>query len=162
MSHDPFNGLRKFPLGSGKTGKSHSLPALEQAMAGKVSRLPISIRIVPAAMGKDPKRIEPLVPVDLVVDHSVQVDPSRQKGALDLNMKLEFQRRKRIAVDACLAGEAYHQPATTNPRNANTLAELVDMLPKSGEVSRSITLRRCCIGAWVSGSRPGSKACCLH
>ena len=153
MSHNPFNTLREFTLGSGQTAKFYSLPALEQAMVGKVSRLPISIRIVlesvlrncdgkklteehvrqlanwlpgaqrvdeipfvvarvvlqdftgvplladlaamrsmAAAMGKDPKRIEPLVPVDLVVDHSVQIDYFRQKGALDLNMKLEFQR----------------------------------------------------------------------
>ena len=134
MSHDPFSTLREFTLGSGKTGKFYSLPALEQAMVGKVSRLPLSIRIVlesvlrncdgkkvteehvrqlanwapgarrvdeipfvvarvvlqdftgvplladlaamrsvAAAMGKDPKRIEPLVPVDLVVDHSVMI-----------------------------------------------------------------------------------------
>ena len=43
-------------------------------------------------MGKDPKRIEPMVPVDLVVDHSVQIDHFREKKALDLNMKIEFQR----------------------------------------------------------------------
>ena len=43
-------------------------------------------------MGKDPKAIEPLVPVDLVVDHSVMVDHYGTKDALDLNMKLEFQR----------------------------------------------------------------------
>ncbi|HTN64934.1 MAG TPA: aconitate hydratase AcnA [Burkholderiaceae bacterium] len=43
-------------------------------------------------MGKDPKRIEPMVPVDLVVDHSVQIDHFREKKALDLNMKIEFER----------------------------------------------------------------------
>jgi aconitate hydratase len=43
-------------------------------------------------MGKDPKAIEPLVPVDLVCDHSIQVDNYGTKDALDLNMKLEFQR----------------------------------------------------------------------
>jgi len=51
-----------------------------------------AMRGVAARMGKNPKNIEPLVPVDLVVDHSVQVDYYRQKNALDLNMKLEFQR----------------------------------------------------------------------
>jgi hypothetical protein len=40
------------------------------------------------------RRIEPLVPVDLVVDHSVQVDHFGSKNALDLNMKLEFQRNR--------------------------------------------------------------------
>src|SRR5476649_1232317 len=51
-----------------------------------------AMRGVAEQMGKDPKSIEPLVPVDLVVDHSVQIDYFRQPNALDLNMKLEFQR----------------------------------------------------------------------
>jgi len=51
-----------------------------------------AMRNVADKMGKKPKKIEPLVPVDLVVDHSVQVDHFREKRALDLNMKLEFQR----------------------------------------------------------------------
>ncbi len=152
MSQDPFKTLRPFPLAGG-TGMLHSLPALEAAGVGKVSRLPVSIRIVlesvlrncdgkkvtsehdrqlanwePTAtrtdeipfvvarvvlqdftgvplladlaamrnvaqdMGKNPKVIEPLVPVDLVVDHSVMIDYYRRPDALDLNMKLEFKR----------------------------------------------------------------------
>ncbi|MCP3708501.1 aconitate hydratase AcnA [Paraburkholderia sp. CNPSo 3274] len=51
-----------------------------------------AMRGVAKQVGRDPKVIEPLVPVDLVVDHSVQIDYFRQKDALDLNMKLEFQR----------------------------------------------------------------------
>jgi aconitate hydratase len=51
-----------------------------------------AMRGVAERAGKNPKSIEPLVPVDLVVDHSVQIDYFRQKDALDLNMKLEFQR----------------------------------------------------------------------
>jgi len=51
-----------------------------------------AMRGVAEKMGKNPKNIEPLVPVDLVVDHSVQIDHFREKDALDLNMKLEFQR----------------------------------------------------------------------
>ncbi|HZM36862.1 MAG TPA: aconitate hydratase AcnA [Burkholderiales bacterium] len=53
-----------------------------------------AMRGVAAKMGKEPKLIEPLVPVDLVVDHSVQIDHYRQKDALDLNMKLEFKRNE--------------------------------------------------------------------
>ena len=53
-----------------------------------------AMRNVAAAMGRDPKTIEPLVPVDLVVDHSVMVDHYGTKNALDLNMKLEFQRNQ--------------------------------------------------------------------
>ena len=51
-----------------------------------------AMRGVADKMGKNPKLIEPLVPVDLVVDHSVQIDHYGSKGALDYNMKLEFQR----------------------------------------------------------------------
>ncbi|WP_349743017.1 aconitate hydratase AcnA [Roseateles cavernae] len=53
-----------------------------------------AMRNVAAAAGLDPKRIEPLVPVDLVVDHSVMIDHYGTKKALDLNMKLEFERNR--------------------------------------------------------------------
>jgi aconitate hydratase len=53
-----------------------------------------AMRSVAQKMGKDPKAIEPLVPVDLVVDHSVQIDHYGNKNALDLNMKLEFKRNE--------------------------------------------------------------------
>ena len=153
MKHSLFNSLQQFSTASGATGQYYSLPALEKAGVGKISRLPVSIRIVLesvlrncdgkkvteahvrqlanwgptaprtdeipfvvarvvlqdftgvpllcdlAAMrgvaqrtGKKPKVIEPLVPVDLVVDHSVQVDYYGTRNALDLNMKVEFQR----------------------------------------------------------------------
>ena len=51
-----------------------------------------AMRNVAAKMGINAKKIEPLVPVDLVVDHSVTIDHYREKKALDLNMKLEFSR----------------------------------------------------------------------
>jgi aconitate hydratase len=53
-----------------------------------------AMRSTAARLGQDPKKVEPLVPVDLVVDHSVMVDYFGKKGALDLNMKLEFQRNR--------------------------------------------------------------------
>jgi len=53
-----------------------------------------AMRNVAQTLGKDPKAIEPLVPVDLVVDHSVMVDHYGTPEALDLNMKLEFQRNR--------------------------------------------------------------------
>jgi aconitate hydratase len=53
-----------------------------------------AMRTVARQMGKDPKTIEPLVPVDLVVDHSVMIDHYGKKSSLDLNMKLEFQRNE--------------------------------------------------------------------
>ena len=53
-----------------------------------------AMRNVAVRTGKNPKKIEPLVPVDLVVDHSVQIDYFRRNDALDLNMKLEFSRNR--------------------------------------------------------------------
>src|SRR3990172_8489488 len=53
-----------------------------------------AMRSVAARTNNDPKVIEPLVPVDLVVDHSVMIDHFRTPNALELNMKLEFQRNQ--------------------------------------------------------------------
>jgi aconitate hydratase len=53
-----------------------------------------AMRNVAQDLGKNPKTIEPLVPVDLVVDHSVMIDYFGSKQALDLNMKLEFERNQ--------------------------------------------------------------------
>ncbi|MCK9201914.1 MAG: aconitate hydratase [Gallionella sp.] len=153
MSHNLFDSRKSFGLASGKQGAFYSLPALEAAGIGNISRLPVSIRIVlesvlrncdgkkvterhvrelanwkptaprteeipfvvarivlqdftgvplladlaamrdaAAAQGCDPKVIEPLVPVNLVVDHSVQVDYYNRPDALKLNMELEFER----------------------------------------------------------------------
>lgn len=150
---DAFKTLKDFKISDTKKGKFFSLPALEKNLGVKISRLPVSIRVVlesvlrncdgkkvteehvkqlanwaptasrvdeipfvvsrvvlqdftgvplladlaamrnvASAQGKNPKKIEPLVPVDLVVDHSVQIDHFREKKALDLNMKLEFSR----------------------------------------------------------------------
>src|SRR6185312_9251449 len=46
------------------------------------------------ALGADPKRANPLLPADLVIDHSVQVDHFGAKDAFDLNALLEFQRNR--------------------------------------------------------------------
>src|ERR1700686_3067065 len=153
--NDEFKTLQKFDAGSSREGFLHSLPALQEQGVGKISQLPISIRIVlesvlrncdgkkvrrkdvetlanwiakePAneeipfvvarivlqdftgvplvvdlaamrsavkRLGGDPKIIEPLVPVDLVVDHSVQVDFFGSAQALRLNLEMEFKRNR--------------------------------------------------------------------
>lgn len=145
--------IREFDAGNGKKARLFSLPELERAGYGKISRLPVSIRIVlesvlrnvdgkkisesnvrdlaawqpnaprvneipfivsrillqdytgvpllvdlaamrsaVARMGKNPEIIEPLVPVDLVIDHSVQIDYWGTEDALNKNMELEFKR----------------------------------------------------------------------
>jgi aconitate hydratase len=155
MTHNLFNTLQRFKTGSGKDAHFYSLPALEEAGIGGISKLPVSIRIVlesvlrnfdgarveernvhelaswkpkaertaeipfvvarvllqdftgvplgvdlaamrsaVAKLDKNPGIIEPLVPVDLVIDHSVQVDYSNRNDALQLNMKSEFERNE--------------------------------------------------------------------
>ncbi|GKS68276.1 aconitase [Nitrosomonas sp. PY1] len=153
MNHNLFNTLSELPNNKSSQLKYYSLPSLEKNGIGKISRLPVSIRIIlesvlrnydakkiteahvrqlanwqPNAvrtdeipfvvsrivlqdftgvpllvdlaamrsaavnLGKDPKLVEPLVPVDLVVDHSVQVDYYGTKTALSNNMEMEFSR----------------------------------------------------------------------
>ena len=153
MSHNLFDTRKTFTLSGNQQSALYSLPALEAAGVGNISRLPVSIRIVlesvlrncdgkkvteahvrqlanwkpnaartdeipfvvarivlqdftgvplladlaamrdaAAKIGKNPKIIEPLVPVNLVVDHSVQIDYFNQPDALKLNMEMEFER----------------------------------------------------------------------
>ena len=154
-AHNLFNTLQTFDLGNGKSGQFYSLPALEAAGVGPISKLPVSIRLVlesvlrncdgkkvseanvkelanwkaidertaeipfvvarivlqdftgvpllvdlaamrtaVAKLGKNPKIIEPLVPVDLVVDHSVQVDFAGAADSMARNLDLEFSRNR--------------------------------------------------------------------
>lgn len=53
-----------------------------------------SMRTAVSEMGKDPSMINPLVPVDLVIDHSIQVDYAGRDDAQELNEKVEFERNK--------------------------------------------------------------------
>ena len=53
-----------------------------------------AMRSTVSRLGRDAGMIEPLVPVDLVVDHSVQVDFSEVPNALQLNMEMEFKRNR--------------------------------------------------------------------
>jgi aconitate hydratase len=53
-----------------------------------------AMRTAMRRLGGDPKKINPLIPVDLVIDHSVQVDRFGSNDSLELNVALEFQRNK--------------------------------------------------------------------
>jgi aconitate hydratase len=53
-----------------------------------------ALRSAMKRMGGDPKKINPLIPVDLVIDHSVQVDAYASDSALSHNMQLEFERNR--------------------------------------------------------------------
>jgi hypothetical protein len=53
-----------------------------------------AMRSAVARLGGDPKKINPLVPVDLVIDHSVQVDHFGASDSLSLNLQVEFHRNR--------------------------------------------------------------------
>ncbi|MHB8573715.1 MAG: aconitate hydratase AcnA [Dehalococcoidia bacterium] len=53
-----------------------------------------AMRSAVARMGGDPEKINPLSPVDLVIDHSVQVDAFGSAGAFDENVEMEYGRNK--------------------------------------------------------------------
>ena len=53
-----------------------------------------AMRSAMSRLGGDPEKINPLIPVDLVIDHSVQVDQFGSAAALGLNVELEFKRNR--------------------------------------------------------------------
>ncbi|GEJ56873.1 aconitate hydratase [Anaeromyxobacter diazotrophicus] len=53
-----------------------------------------AMRSAMARLGQDPRRVEPRVPVDLVIDHSVQVDAFGSPDALERNVEMEFHRNR--------------------------------------------------------------------
>jgi len=53
-----------------------------------------AMRQAMVSMGGDPERVNPLLPVELVIDHSVQIDEAGHDKALGINTQLEYQRNK--------------------------------------------------------------------
>jgi aconitate hydratase len=99
-----------------------------------------SMRAAMKRLGGDPKRINPLVPVDLVVDHSVQVDVFGSKDALRRNAEIEFERnRERYEFlrwgQKAFAGFRVVPPATgiVHQVNLEYLAKGVLLHPEGGE-----------------------------
>ncbi|KAG9159735.1 hypothetical protein Leryth_007755 [Lithospermum erythrorhizon] len=66
-------------------------------------------------LGSDSNKINPLVPVDLVVDHSVQVDVARSENAVQANMELEFQRNKERFAFLKWGSKAFHNMLVVPP-----------------------------------------------
>lgn len=66
-------------------------------------------------LGGDSDKINPLVPVDLVIDHSVQVDVARSQNAVQLNMELEFQRNKERFGFLKWGSNAFHNMLVVPP-----------------------------------------------
>ncbi|KAL6544479.1 Acyl CoA oxidase [Orobanche minor] len=66
-------------------------------------------------LGSNPDKINPLVPVDLVIDHSVQVDVARSENALQANMDLEFKRNKERFAFLKWGSTAFHNMLVVPP-----------------------------------------------
>ncbi|XP_062184101.1 putative aconitate hydratase, cytoplasmic isoform X1 [Phragmites australis] len=67
-----------------------------------------AMRDMMAKLGCDPYKINPLIPVDAVIDHAVRVDVARSHDALDKNMELEFDRNKERFGFLKWASTAFH------------------------------------------------------
>ncbi|XP_022733432.1 aconitate hydratase, cytoplasmic-like isoform X2 [Durio zibethinus] len=74
-----------------------------------------SMRDAMKNLGNDPKKINPLVPVDLVIDHSVQVDVARSENAVQSNMELEFQRNRERFAFLKWGSSAFHNMLVVPP-----------------------------------------------
>ncbi|KAK7263524.1 hypothetical protein RJT34_31115 [Clitoria ternatea] len=66
-------------------------------------------------LGSDSNKINPLVPVDLVIDHSVQVDIARSENSVQANMELEFQRNKERFAFLKWGSTAFHNMLVVPP-----------------------------------------------
>ncbi|XP_072955826.1 aconitate hydratase, cytoplasmic [Typha angustifolia] len=66
-------------------------------------------------LGSDSNKINPLVPVDLVIDHSVQVDVARSENAVQANMELEFHRNKERFGFLKWGSKAFHNMLVVPP-----------------------------------------------
>ncbi|KAJ9170077.1 hypothetical protein P3X46_018211 [Hevea brasiliensis] len=74
-----------------------------------------SMRDAMSNLGGDSNKINPLVPVDLVIDHSVQVDVARSENAVQANMELEFQRNKERFAFLKWGSNAFHNMLVVPP-----------------------------------------------
>ena len=99
-----------------------------------------AMRDVINKLGKNTDSINPLVPVDLVIDHSVQVDHFREKNALLLNTKLEFERNQERYSFLRWAQSAFENFRAVPPGNGivhqvnlEYLAKLVQKVGTNGE-----------------------------
>ncbi|MCZ0070535.1 aconitate hydratase AcnA [Bacillus sonorensis] len=100
-----------------------------------------SLRKAMAEVGGDPDKINPEIPVDLVIDHSVQVDKAGTDDALTVNMDLEFERNTERYKFLSWAKKAFNNyqavpPATgiVHQVNLEYLANVVHAIEEDGEI----------------------------
>ncbi|MEC3841293.1 aconitate hydratase AcnA [Bacillus amyloliquefaciens] len=100
-----------------------------------------SLRKAMASVGGDPDKINPEIPVDLVIDHSVQVDKAGTEDALAINMDLEFERNAERYKFLSWAKKAFNNyqavpPATgiVHQVNLEFLASVVHTKEENGEL----------------------------
>jgi aconitate hydratase len=101
----------------------------------------VSMRESVAAMGKDPELINPLVPVDLVIDHSIQTDFAGRDDAQERNEELEFQRNKERYALFKWAQQSFKNFRAVPPGNGichqvnlEYLSPLIHVVKKDGEL----------------------------
>ncbi|GAE24425.1 aconitate hydratase [Halalkalibacter wakoensis JCM 9140] len=99
-----------------------------------------SLRKAMADLGGNPDQINPEIPVDLVIDHSVQVDKAGTMDSLDFNMNLEFQRNEERYQFLSWAKKAFDNyravpPATgiVHQVNLEHIANVVHAVEQDGE-----------------------------
>ena len=94
----PRRAPRRSPAGSptpSRRARSRSRPRASCCRTSRASRAVVDLAAMRDAMhkqGGDPKAINPLIPVELVIDHSVQVDEFASRLAIERNVELEFER----------------------------------------------------------------------
>jgi len=97
VTADDVKKLARYEPGNPEKTEIPFLPArvLMQDFTGVPAVVDLAaLRSAMAALGKDPQRINPLIPVDLVIDHSVQVDAYGSPEAFQINADREFQRNR--------------------------------------------------------------------
>src|SRR5437868_3846570 len=92
-----------------------------------------------AAMGADPAKANPLMPADLVIDHSVQVDEYGNKNAFDINAALEFSRnRERYTLLRPVVGFKLHGKLPEGCTATDLVLTVTQMLRKKGVVGKFV------------------------
>ena len=97
VSEDDAAGLAGWNAAAATEAEVPFMPArvVLQDFTGVPSLVDLAaLRSAMARMGKDPRRIEPRIPADLVIDHSVQVDRFARRDALRINAEIEFDRNR--------------------------------------------------------------------
>ncbi len=150
-SEASVRALTRWPEPAGAEAELPFLPSriLLQDFTGVPAVVDLAaMRSAMARAGKDANRIDPLIPVDLVIDHSVQVDVFGSTGAYARNIEREYERNGERYALLRWAQQAFHNFTVVPPGmgichqvNLERLSRVVQVLKdKRGEVAVPDTL----------------------